>query len=162
MVTEIAYIALGSNLGDRVENCKRAVELCSEFLDIMSTSSFYETEPLGFEEQPFFINAVVKATTSLDPESLLSKLLAIENAMGRERRQKNGPRTIDLDILFYGNRVVKRPHLAIPHPRAHIRRFVLEPLYEIEPGMIHPVLGETVTVLLRELEDDKSVRKLQP
>ena len=162
MVTEIAYIALGSNLGDRVENCKRAVEFCLEFLEIVSTSSFYETEPLGFEEQPFFINAVVKATTPLDPGSLLAKLLAIENAMGRERRQENGPRTIDLDILFYGNHIVKRPHLTIPHPRAHIRRFILEPLCEIEPGMIHPVFGETVAVLLRELEDDKSVRKLRP
>lgn len=153
-------IGIGSNLGERTLNCKKALEGISGFSNIARVSSFYETEPVGMEDQPSFINCVVEVETELSPHGLLDSLKAVENNLGRERKEKWGPRTIDLDIIFYGNEIINDPDLKIPHPEAHVRRFVLEPLAEIAPEHIDPVLKLSVTELLSRLHDPKIVVKL--
>ena len=130
------YIALGSNLGDRVANLLEARErMKSSNLKLTRASSIYETEPRGFLDQPWFLNQVVEAQTTLYPRQLLARLLQIEKEMGRERIVLNGPRLIDLDILLFGDSTLHLPGLEIPHPRMTERRFVLEPLLEIAPGI---------------------------
>lgn len=155
-----AYIGVGSNQGDRVECCNKAVTKLIKFAVIRSISSLYETEPVGVIDQPDFINCVVEIGTTLGPYELMSNLLDIENALGRKRLSDSHPRTIDLDLLFYEDLVIQDDQLTIPHPRAHLRRFVLEPLCEIAPDVIHPVLGVSVSKLLNELEDYKRVERL--
>ncbi|HSB09323.1 MAG TPA: 2-amino-4-hydroxy-6-hydroxymethyldihydropteridine diphosphokinase [Blastocatellia bacterium] len=189
--TSIAvYIGLGSNLGDREANLHEAIKRIEALgLNIGKASSIYETEPVGFKGQPWFLNQVVEAEAvdeltspagpivtdadvmaTIQGEAFLSELLMIEEGMGRERRVVNGPRLIDIDLLLFGDMVIAhskanqewpfidRNDLIVPHPRMHQRRFVLEPLCEIAPELVHPVLGTTLRELLAKLDDDSRVR----
>lgn len=143
----VAYIALGSNIGDRNCHLSDAARRLSALGAILAKSSLYETEPLEVTDQPWFLNAVVALKTELQPADLLQKLLTIEKTFGRVRTQPKGPRTIDLDILLYDDQVVHAPSLTIPHPAMHERLFVLAPLAEIAPQLVHPVLHQTITQL---------------
>jgi 2-amino-4-hydroxy-6-hydroxymethyldihydropteridine diphosphokinase len=154
------FIGVGSNLGDKIGNCRKALNEIAAFAEIVKISSLYETEPVGNEEQPNFINCAAEIRTDLSPHELLTRLNQAENKLGRVREEKWGPRTIDLDIIFYNDLVMRDNNLIIPHPRAHLRRFVLEPICEIAPGFIHPELGVSVIELLKKLEDNKQVIKL--
>jgi len=153
------YLGLGSNLGDREQNISRAIEMLSHWLHVEKVSSYYETEPVGYGQQPRFLNAVCEATTSLAPEELLSVAKEIEIALGRKPSSPNGPRPIDIDIVFYGDSVTKSLHLTIPHPRLEERAFVLVPLTEIASELVHPVSGRTATEMLRELGMIEGVTK---
>jgi len=150
-----AYIALGSNLGDREATVHDAIQRLDSHDDIkvLTVSAMHETEPVGQSGQRRYINAAAKLRTTLDPQELLDALLAIERRLGRSRHdcQKWGPRTIDLDLLLYGDDVINRPGLVVPHPRMHERSFVLDPLLEIAAAVQHPVLGETIESLRQEL-----------
>jgi 2-amino-4-hydroxy-6-hydroxymethyldihydropteridine diphosphokinase len=147
MKEHTVYLALGTNLGDRLANLKQAIASLTPQLDVKSKSQVYETPPWGFEDQPKFLNQVVKAKTYLDAEPLLKHLKRLEVALGRKESFPNGPRLIDLDILFYDDLVVERPSIMIPHPRLHERGFVLLPLMEIAPELVHPVYKKTVREL---------------
>lgn len=146
-----AYIGLGSNLGDRREMLRRAVARLRELGQLVAASSLYETEPVGFREQPWFLNAVVALDTMLAPRGLLQRLLQIERDAGRERTFPNAPRTLDLDLLLYGRLVCEAEDLVLPHPRLHERTFVLIPLMEIAPDLVHPRLGLPVAALVEAL-----------
>lgn len=154
------YIGIGSNLGDRVLNCKQSIDGTASFSDVTAVSSYYETEPVGNENQPLFINCAIEIISDITPHQLLAELSRIENRLGRVREKKWGPRTIDLDIIFFGDEIIDDADLKIPHPEAHKRRFVLEPLAEIAPTLVHPVLNATVAELLSRLEDPKNVVKV--
>lgn len=144
----IVYIGIGSNLGDREENCLRAVKLLNEAgIVIRKRSSLYETEPWGVKDQPRFINMAIEVKTEITPLKLLELLKQIESQMGREDSVRWGPRIIDLDMLFYDDLVMDTPDLKIPHPLLHKRDFVLKPLSEIASEKVHPVLGKTVKEL---------------
>ncbi len=151
------FIGLGSNLGNRTENCLAAIEYLSNFTIIKAVSSFYETEPVGNEDQPKFINAVAKVNTLLSPLNLLNSLKAVESQLGRERSEKWGPRTIDLDILIYEDFMLDSQELTIPHKELVKRRFMLEPLCEIEPWLEHPTLNKTMSTILKGLVDEREV-----
>lgn len=158
---ERVFIALGSNLGDRVANCRRALdELEKEGVEVVSVSPLYETEPWGVADQPRFVNAAAELRTTLEPRELLELLKKIERRLGRARRERWGPREVDLDILFYGSRVVEEKGLTIPHPEAHRRAFVLVPLADIAPDFVHPVLGRTVREMRGE-SDTAGVRRVE-
>jgi len=151
-----AYISLGSNVGDKLANCRTALRRLAGggSARILARSPFYRTEPVGFREQDWFLNAVVEVETELDPPALLKALQDIQVRGGRIRDPvRFGPRRIDLDILFFDDRVVDTPELKIPHPRLHERRFVLRPLCDLRPGLIHPVLRTEVRSLLDALEE---------
>jgi 2-amino-4-hydroxy-6-hydroxymethyldihydropteridine diphosphokinase len=149
----IVYIGIGSNLGNRQENCLKAIELLKgSGLRVNKQSSMYETEPWGIEGQPEFINMAVEAETELRPLDLLSLLKKIEAEMGREKTVKWGPRLIDLDILLYANEIINGDSLEIPHPLMHERAFVLEPLSEIAPDALHPVLSKKISELLQNIK----------
>ena len=148
----IVYIALGSNMGNRLANLKNAVNNLTPQMNVLKRSNVYETPPWGYEEQPLFLNQVVMAETYMDPKPLLHHLKRLEAALGREPGVRNGPRLIDLDILFYDDLVLKTPDLEIPHPRMHERAFVLVPLNNIAPKVIHPVLNRPVRSLLGEVD----------
>lgn len=152
MSEHLVYLALGSNLGDRAANLRAAIERLAPGLNVLRQSHIYETEPWGYADQPAFLNMVVEADTSLEPDSLLTFLKNIEAEMGREATFRNGPRLIDLDILFYDNLVLDTPPLVIPHPRLHERAFVLVPLADLAPEFLHPVLGETILHLLMQAD----------
>ena len=145
-----AIVALGSNLGNRESNLKRALAGVARrrTTRVTEVSPVYETEPMYYENQGWFLNCVAAVETRLRPLELLDSLKAIEEEMGRQPAVRYGPRTIDLDILFYGNEIVSEPGLEIPHPRLTERLFVLMPLNDIRPGLIHPVLGKRVSELL--------------
>ncbi len=153
----IAYIGLGSNRGDKAGNCLRALNLLREAGRVKKTSSFYGTEPVGFRNQEDFINAVAELHTDLSAGQLLEACRDIENKLGRSRTLRWGPRTIDLDILLYGDVVMETSDLTIPHPLLASRRFVLVPLCEIAPQVVHPVLQKTASRLLAELDDPHRV-----
>jgi len=156
-----AYIALGSNVGDRTDNIRRAVALLGQCgVSVTRLSSLYETEPVGYLDQPWFLNAALEATTSLAPEQLLSTLRTIESDMGSSKPFLNGPRLIDLDILLYGDAVIDTPSLQVPHPRMLLRNFVLAPLAEIAPQLRHPSWSASVAEIYAESPDRSAIRKL--
>ncbi len=148
------YIGLGSNLGNREDNCRNAMNHLTESgIKILKRSSLLETEPWGVLDQPKFINMAVQAETDLGPEQLLLLLKRIEQKMGRTPSARWGPRAIDMDILFYNDIIIKTPDLEIPHPRVQERVFVLKPLVEIAPDLIHPVLKKTIQEMLRQYQE---------
>ena len=147
----IAYIALGSNLGDRARHMREAIQKLKPGMMVEAVSSIYETEPQYVQEQPAFYNAVVRVQTDMPPEDLLAHLKNIEKEVGRTTTFRNGPRVIDLDILLYDDRQMDSPSLTIPHPRMHERAFVLAPLVAIAPDIIHPSLNVPVRTLLQQL-----------
>ena len=161
-MAEFVYLSLGSNLGDRSANLRAAIERLGEAGTIRAVSGFYETEPVEFRDQPWFLNCVVALETSDSPEALLQRALAIEQEMGRVRMKEKGPRSIDIDILLFGDRVVEERGLKIPHPAMQQRRFVLEPLAEIAPEALHPQLRKTARELLADLPAGQMVRLLEP
>jgi 2-amino-4-hydroxy-6-hydroxymethyldihydropteridine diphosphokinase len=152
-VSPTAFVGIGSNLGDREAHLRRAIELLSaeEGIDVTAFSEIRETEPVGPVAQGPFLNGAVRIETELGPRELLDRLLDIEARMGRVRRERFGPRTIDLDLLVYGDEIVDEPGLTVPHPRLHERRFALEPLAELDPGLTIPGSGP-VSTLLTKLE----------
>ncbi len=154
------YLSLGSNIGDREENLRAAIdELPHVGVGITKVSSFYETEPVDLREQPWFLNCVVEAETHFDPFLLLRALREIETKMGSEKLVAKGPRLMDIDILLYGAETIDTPELQVPHPRMHLRRFVLVPLAEIAPEAVYPGLKKTVKQLLEETPDRSVVRQ---
>jgi 2-amino-4-hydroxy-6-hydroxymethyldihydropteridine diphosphokinase len=157
-----AYIGLGSNVGEREENLVRAISLLdsSPGIRVLRRASLYETEPVGVEAQPWFFNTVVEVEAELAPGELLRRLKEIEKALGREDRGRWGPREIDLDLLLYGDLVMEEDGLVLPHPELHRRRFVLEPLCELAPELIHPRLGQPLRELLAGLDERKKVIRL--
>ena len=158
--SNLAYLSLGSNIGDRGAHLREAIARLQPTGKITAISSFYETEPVEFVQQALFLNCAVGLETSLGPEELMSRLLDIERVLGRERVQKKGPRTIDIDILLFGSLEMNSPELTIPHLAMAERRFVLEPLAEIAPDVVHPKLNNTVRELLEKLPLGQNVLKL--
>lgn len=156
------YLSLGSNLDDRLANIKKALRMLESQVDVQSVSSVYETEPWGLNSQPWFLNVVCVGETELAPRALLDSVKGIEQRLGRRQTVRYGPRRIDIDILFYGDRIIHNPGLHIPHPRLSDRAFVLVPLAEIAPGLEHPATGKTVSAMLAELEEAEAVRKYIP
>jgi 2-amino-4-hydroxy-6-hydroxymethyldihydropteridine diphosphokinase len=160
----ISYLSLGSNVGDREAHLREAVRRLSALGTVGKISSFYETEPVEFTKQPWFLNCAVELDTEKTPLGLMRGLLDIEKQMGRDREASapKGPRTIDIDILLYGDQIIDEPGLKVPHPAMHQRRFVLAPLAEIDAEVIHPVLERSVGELLDELPADAGkVRKME-
>ena len=157
-----AYIGIGSNLGTSGKNCVEAIEKIStnDHIKIISKSSFYKTAPIGDIEQDWFINSVIRVDTKLNPKELLLTLLNIESEMGRIRKEKWGPRLIDLDLLFYDKLILNQEGITLPHPEIQKRNFVLVPLNEISENLTHPILKKTVKTLLQESSDDTEVKKL--
>lgn len=158
---QLAYLSLGSNVGDRAQQLRDAQARLSAAGRVFATSSLYETEPVEFTEQPWFLNCAVALETEKDPQELMAEILDIEKEMGRRRMQKKGPRSIDIDILLVGDAVIDSPELTIPHPAMHERRFVLEPLAEIAPEVQHPLLRKTIRELLDALPAGQTVRKVK-
>ena len=146
------YLGLGSNLGDREQNLTEAVELLARRVRVEQVSSVYETAPVGYKDQPWFLNAVCRVSASLSPEQVLALAREIEAALGRVRSFPNAPRTIDVDVLFYGNEVVNTPQLTVPHPRLAERAFVLVPLAELAPELVHPLSGKTVMEMMEGVD----------
>jgi len=159
-VFHTAVIAIGSNLGDKVENCRYAVSELHRLPNsrVVDTSPFYRTAPVGYREQDWFINAAVMLKTSLKPHELLHALQAIQRRAGRTRQAvRFGPRVLDLDIIFYDDAVIRTPELTLPHPRMHERRFVLRPICDMDSAILHPVLKLSVQTLLDRIEDETQV-----
>ncbi len=153
------YIGLGSNMGNKLETCRKALALLDRVGRVTAASSFYATEPIGYPDQEDFVNAVAELETELSPMALLAACHVIEDELGRRRLMHWGPRTIDLDILLYGSRVIDSDELSVPHPLMARRRFVLVPFCEIAPRVVHPVLHKTAEQLLRKLDDPSRVKR---
>jgi 2-amino-4-hydroxy-6-hydroxymethyldihydropteridine diphosphokinase len=146
------FIALGTNLGDRPANLETALQALEPKVQIVARSPVYQTPPWGYQDQPDFLNQVVEGRTDLSPQELLVFLKQVESSMGRVKTVQDGPRIIDLDILFYDNRVLETPNLTIPHPRMEGRGFVLVPLADLAPDLLHPVFGLSVREMLSEAD----------
>jgi 2-amino-4-hydroxy-6-hydroxymethyldihydropteridine diphosphokinase len=157
---QLAYLSLGSNVGDRETQLRDAQTRLAAAGRVVAVSSLYETEPVEFTEQPWFLNCAVALETSKTPQQLMAAILRIEEEMGRRRVQKKGPRSIDIDILLFDNVIVDSKELTIPHPAMHQRRFVLEPLVEIAPNILHPVLKKTIRELNDALPAGQTVRRM--
>jgi 2-amino-4-hydroxy-6-hydroxymethyldihydropteridine diphosphokinase len=155
------HLSLGSNVGDREANLRAAIEKLAALGEVTTVSSYYETEPVDYLAQPWFLNCALTMTTELMPRQLLAALLKIEQEMGRKRVQLKGPRVIDLDILLFGSSVVETAQLTIPHPAMHERRFVLEPLAEIAPEVRHPVFKRTIRELRDVLPPGQQVKRVE-
>ena len=153
------YLSLGSNLGDRASNLNTAIHHLGSLGAVVAVSSFYETEPIELTTQPWFLNCAVKLDTEKMPRQLLNGVLAVERKMGRRRKQKKGPRNIDIDILLFGDAIIEAKGLTIPHPALHQRRFVLEPLAEIAPEVRHPAFKRTVRELRDALPPGQEVKR---
>ncbi len=151
-MTRQIYLALGSNLGDRLGNLNTALAALAPQVRLLAASPIYETPPWGYADQPAFLNQVVEVETDLDPWELLLHLKRIEKQLGRQPSVRNGPRLIDLDILFFSDRIIDLPGIAIPHPRLHERAFVLLPLADLAPNFRHPLLCRRVRQLLAEVD----------
>ncbi|OFV96538.1 MAG: 2-amino-4-hydroxy-6-hydroxymethyldihydropteridine diphosphokinase [Acidobacteria bacterium RIFCSPLOWO2_12_FULL_54_10] len=158
----VVYLSLGSNVGDRMENLRDACrKLNQKEIRIRKASSVYETEPVGFLEQAWFLNCAVEAETSLDPLALLREIKEIEKNLGRQRELPKGPRTLDIDILLYDDLLLTSREITLPHPEMTSRRFVLEPLAEIAPDLVAPGTAKTIREALAELKDPSEVRKIE-
>ena len=151
------YLSLGSNIENRQRNLDRALDLLSQRMPVRQVSSIYDTEPVGNTNQPRFLNLVCQVSTRLKPVELLTLVKGIEMKMGRAPATSNAPRPIDIDILFYGDQTIETPELVIPHPRLTERAFVLIPLDEIAPDLVHPVNGKTARELLQEITETQGV-----
>jgi 2-amino-4-hydroxy-6-hydroxymethyldihydropteridine diphosphokinase len=163
MGVEVIYLSLGSNVGAPEANLNAAIEaLAGAGVEVRRVSSFYETEPVDYLEQPWFLNGVVKAHTELPALALLRALRGIESKMGSTKSIAKGPRLIDIDILLYGQQKIDTPELQVPHPRMTLRKFVLVPLAEIAPGLRHPAWRGTVQQLLAETPDKSKVQRVAP
>lgn len=167
MQRETVFIGFGSNLGDRFDFCDRAVNLLGLLpgTEITAISSLYETEPVADVGNPgpgWFLNGVVRLQSEVKPYALREVCLEVQRALGRDQDNRHGPRTVDLDILSYGIQVLSEPELVIPHPRLHLRRFVLAPLVELDPDWHHPLLDRTARELLESLTDPSEVRRIEP
>ena len=157
------YLSLGSNIGDREENLRQACRMLdAEGIQVRRISSVYDTEPVDFQEQDWFLNCVLEVETNLPPLVLLDRLKQIEVQQGRQHGRPKGPRTIDIDLLLYGEQTFSSERLTLPHPEMLRRRFVLEPLRELAPSLRLPVVGETVDEILSELRDPSQVRRIGP
>jgi 2-amino-4-hydroxy-6-hydroxymethyldihydropteridine diphosphokinase len=158
-VKRTVYLSLGSNLDDRAKNLRDAIAaLANARVHVVRVSSVYETEPVDYLDQPWFLNCAVEAETELAALELLHALRGIETQMGSKKSIAKGPRLIDIDILLYGNEVIGTPELQVPHPRMHLRRFVLEPLAEIAPNVQHPISHLSISKLLARTPDKSAVR----
>ena len=155
-MTETAYIGIGSNLGDRYQNCLKAVDLLRRIpgVELTGISGWYLTKPVGVERQEWFINGVLSLEVKISAQDLLKGLMAAEQGMGRVRTKRWGPRIIDLDILLYGNQIIDEDDLKVPHPLMHVRRFVLVPIADLAPEVPHPSIGLTMSQLLDQLHKD--------
>lgn len=152
-MSSIAHLSLGSNVGDRQQHLRDAISRLEAEGRVIAVSSFYETEPVDFTAQPWFVNGALALETDQSPKALMRAVLRIELEMGRQRTENKGPRIIDIDILLYDDLIVDSDDLTIPHPAMHERRFVLEPLVEIAPAAKHPLLLKTVAELRDELRE---------
>jgi 2-amino-4-hydroxy-6-hydroxymethyldihydropteridine diphosphokinase len=159
-VHKTVYLSLGSNLGDRAANLREAIQKLADLGNVVAASSFSETEPVELTAQPWFLNCAVKLDTEKMPRQLISAILSLEQSMGRQRKQKKGPRIIDIDILLFGSSVIEIPSLTVPHPKLHERRFVLEPLAEIAPDARHPVFKRSMRELRDALPPGQTVKRL--
>jgi 2-amino-4-hydroxy-6-hydroxymethyldihydropteridine diphosphokinase len=161
MLTNVIYFSLGSNIGDKLNHIELAIqELALHTGEISKKSSLYATEPWGKTNQEDFLNQIVAIKTGLTPENLLKKILTIEIQLGRIRNKRNDPRTIDIDILMYNDLVIATNELIVPHPRMHLRNFVLIPMTEIAPAIVHPVFKKTMLELLDACKDNSHVKKM--
>ena len=161
-MSNCAYLSLGSNVGEREENLREAIQRLATVGKVLAVSSFYETEPVEYTAQDWFLNCALVLETGKVAEGLLTSVLDLEQSMGRRRVRDKGPRNIDIDILLFGDSVVNSNGLTIPHPAMHRRRFVLEPLAEVAPDAQHPVLRKTMRELLDALPPGQIVRKASP
>jgi 2-amino-4-hydroxy-6-hydroxymethyldihydropteridine diphosphokinase len=160
-MAQLVYLSLGSNVGDREAQLRDAQARLGAIGRVVAVSSFYETEPVEFTQQPWFLNCALALETSSTPKELMAAILRIEEDMDRRRVQKKGPRTIDIDILLFNDLLVDSQDLTIPHPAMHQRRFVLEPLAEIAPTVLHPVLKKTIRELRDALPEGQAVKRVQ-
>lgn len=160
-MSNLFHLSLGSNIGDRERHLRDAIERLGAHGRVLSVSSFYQTEPVEVTDQAWFLNCAVGLESGENPQQLMTGILSIEKAMGRQRTRKKGPRTIDIDILLAGEMILDSQDLTIPHPAMAQRRFVLEPLFEIAPTARHPLLKKTIRELHDELPPGQTVRKLQ-